>query len=201
MPTEIEYFLAPQSPWTYLGHARFAALAAKAVAAGARLQIKPMDLGQIFPVSGGLPLPQRAPQRQAYRLVELARFAKALGLPLNLHPKFFPVPADDAARLIITVAAADGTHQAIDLAGRVLAAVWAQERNINSDETLAKLLVEAGLSAARWAESRADDVQQLYAAHTRRAIDIGIFGAPSYVIDGEIFWGQDRLDFVARRLA
>ncbi len=201
MPIEIEYFLAPQSPWTYLGHARFAALTAKAVAAGARLQVKPMDLGQIFPVSGGLPLPKRAPQRQAYRLVELARFATALGLPLNLHPKFFPVPGDDAARLIIAVNAADGAEKAVELAGRVLAAVWVQERNINSAETLTELLAEADLSVARWAESKADDVQQLYAAHTQRAIDIGIFGAPSYVIDGEIFWGQDRLDFVARRLA
>ena len=64
MSTVIDYYFAPQSPWTYLGHARFAELAARY---GATVRIKPMDLGQVFPVSGGLPLGKRAPQRQAYR--------------------------------------------------------------------------------------------------------------------------------------
>ena len=94
MPTTVDYYLAPQSPWTYLGHERFARIAA---AAGATARVLPIDLGKVFPVSGGLPLGQRAPQRQAYRLVELARFRAALGLPLNLKPKYFPVPGDPAA--------------------------------------------------------------------------------------------------------
>jgi 2-hydroxychromene-2-carboxylate isomerase len=163
--------------------------------------VRPMDLGgQVCPVSGGLPLAKRAPQRQAYRLVELARFSKWLDLPLNLRPLYFPVPGDDAARLIMAVQRADGADAAMRLTGCVLAAVWAEERNIADAGTLAALLVESSLPAARLEEARTPAVQAEYEAHTRAAIDAGVFGAPSYVIEGEIFWGQDRLDFVERRL-
>ncbi len=197
MPATIDYFLAPQSPWTYLGHARFVELARRA---GARVNVKPMDLGRIFPISGGLPLAKRAPQRQAYRLLELQRFRDHLQLPLNLHPKFFPVAGDDAARLIIAVDQADGGAAALDLAGRVLAACWAQERDIASAATLAELLAEASLPAARLDAARAPEVQARYDANTQEAIAANVFGSPSYVVDGELFWGQDRLDFVARKL-
>ncbi|RYF80146.1 MAG: 2-hydroxychromene-2-carboxylate isomerase, partial [Comamonadaceae bacterium] len=127
MPSTVDYFFAPHSPWTYLGHGRFVAMAD---AAQATVRLKPMDLGQVFPVSGGLPLSKRAPQRQAYRLVELARFARHLGLPLNLQPRFFPVQGDDAARLVLAIEDAHGAAPALQFAGRVMAAVWAQERNI-----------------------------------------------------------------------
>lgn len=198
MPITVDYYFAPQSPWTYLGHARFAGLAARH---GATVRVKPVDFGAIFPVSGGLPLPKRAPQRQAYRLVELKRFSDHLGLPLNLQPQFFPVAADPAAKLIQAVDAADGTAAAMDLSHRVFRACWVQQRDIASEATLAELLAEAGLAAARLDASKGDAIAQRYAACTQEAIAAGVFGAPSYVIDGEIFWGQDRLDFVERRLA
>lgn len=197
MTTTIDYYLAPQSPWTYLGHERLARIAA---AAGAAIRVLPMDLGKVFPVSGGLPLPQRAPQRQAYRLAELARFRDALGLPLNIKPKHFPVPGDDAARLIIAVDRADGSEAAMRLAGAVMAAVWTQERHIADAATLAELLAECALPAERLEASRSPEVQAQYERNTQQAIDAGVFGSPSYVIEGEIFWGQDRLDFVERRL-
>ena len=199
MAVNIDYYFAPQSPWTYLGHERFRRIAA---AAGATVRVLPVDLGgKVFPVSGGLPLGQRAPQRQAYRLVELRRFSDWLGLPLNLKPRHFPVPGDDAARLIIAVDQADGADAAMQLAGRVLAAVWVQERDIASAVTLTELLAECGLPAERLAAANAPQVQARYEQCTQQAIAAGVFGAPSYVIDGEIFWGQDRLDFVERRLA
>lgn len=197
MPTSIDYYLAPQSPWTYLGHQRLVQMAA---AAGATVRVLPADFGKIFAASGGLPLGQRAPQRQAYRLVELARWRDHLGLPLHVKPKFFPVPGDDAARLIIAVDRADGAAAALDLAGRVLAAVWAQERDISSSATRLELLAEAGLRADRAEQALAPEVQAAYERNTQQAIDQAVFGAPSYVIDGEIYWGQDRLDFVQRRL-
>lgn len=197
MSKSINYYLVPQSPWAYMGHARFVSMAQKH---GATVRVLPMDLGQVFPVSGGLPLGKRAPQRQAYRLVELARFRDALGLPLHVQPQFFPVAGDAAARLIIAVGQQDGTAAALDITGRVLAAVWAQQRDIANQLTLAELLAEAGLPAARLAQSGDADVQAVYARNTQAAIDGGIFGAPSFVIDGELFWGQDRLDFVERKL-
>jgi 2-hydroxychromene-2-carboxylate isomerase len=193
----VDYYFAPQSPWTYLGHARFAAIAAQA---NATVRVYPVDLGRVFPVSGGLPLPKRAPQRQAYRLVELKRFSEYLKMPMNVQPKFFPVSGDDAAKLIIAVDMHDGAESSMRIAGAVLAACWAQERNIASEATLAELLMEQGLSPARLEQSHSQAVQQRYDADTQRAIELGVFGAPSYVIEGEMFWGQDRLDFIERRL-
>ncbi len=136
MSLVIDYYLSPQSPWSYLGHARLLAIAD---AAGARVDPWPIDLGQVFPVSGGVPLARRAPQRQAYRLV-------------------------------------DATD-------------------------LATMLTAARLPAERLPESDSAAVLQRTAAATQRAIDTGVFGAPSYVVDGENFWGQDRLNFLQQRLA
>ncbi len=197
MRRTVDYFFATMSPWAYLGHERFVRIAQ---ATGAEVRVRPMDLGKIFPLSGGLPLAKRAPQRQAYRLVELRRFSDWLKLPLTLQPKFFPVAGDPSARLVSVVAEHDGTEAALRLSGAVLAAVWAQERDIADADTLATLLRETGLDAARLAQSQDAAAQALADAHTQAAMDAGVFGAPSYVIDGELFWGQDRLDFVERRL-
>jgi 2-hydroxychromene-2-carboxylate isomerase len=193
----IDYYFTPQSPWTYLGHARFAALAKST---GATVRVRPVDLGAVFPVSGGLPLGKRAPQRQAYRLVELARFSRQLDIPLNPTPKFFPVAADDAAKLIIAVDLHDGTDAAMKLCGAVFAAVWVQERNIADPKVLEALVGECALSAKRCEQSQSQTVQERYEDYTQQAIEAKVFGAPSYVIGGEIFWGQDRLDFVERAL-
>ncbi len=198
MEKTVDYYFAPQSPWAYLGHERFADMAK---AAGATVRVLPVDLGgKVFPISGGLPLAKRAPQRQAYRLLELKRFSEYLHAPLNVQPKYFPVAGDDAARLIIAVDMHDGTQAALRISGAILAAVWAQERNIADAKVLAGLLAEGGLGAQRLEQSYSQAVQERYEAYTQQAIDAGVFGAPSYVIDGEIFWGQDRLDFVERKL-
>jgi carboxymethylenebutenolidase len=199
MGRTVDYYFAPQSPWAYLGHQRFADIARQA---GASIRVMPIDLGgKVFPISGGLPLGQRAPQRQAYRLVELQRFSQHLGAPLQLKPKYFPVSGDDAARLIIAADLAQGADAAMAVAGTVLSACWAQERNIADEKVLAELLAEQGLPAALLEKSHSQAVQERYDAYTQAAIDAGVFGAPSYVIEGEIFWGQDRLDFVERALA
>ncbi len=197
LSTPIDYYFTPQSPWTYLGHQRFVQMAEQAVAS---VRVLPVDFGKIFPLSGGLPLGQRAPQRQTYRLVELKRFSEHLQLPLNRHPQYFPVAGDSAARLITAVDQQDGSTAAMTLAGAIFRAVWAQERNIADDKTLADILQEGGLNAERLEQSRSPAVQERYEANTAQAIAAGVFGAPSYVIDGEIFWGQDRLDFVERKL-
>ena len=197
MSRTVDYYFTPQSPWTYLGHARFAAIAE---AAGATVRVRPVDFGAVFPVSGGLPLGKRAPQRQAYRLVELARFSQHLGLPLIPKPKFFPVSGDDAARLIIAVDQHDGVVAAMKMCATLFAAVWVHERNIADPKHLEAMVAECGLPAQRIEQSQSQAVQERYEQYTQEAIDAGVFGAPSYVIDGEIFWGQDRLDFVAAAL-
>ena len=198
MSRVIDYFLAPHSPWTYLGHERFVAIAREA---GATVRPIPIDLLKLFSVSGGLPLSQRPAQRQAYRLLELRRFSRHLGMPMHVEPTFFPVVPHAAARLIIAVDEADGAEAALRLTGALLRAVWEQQRDIADAATLTAILGEQSLPAERLARSAADDIGARYDANTQRAIDASLFGAPSYVIDGELFWGQDRLDFVQRALA
>ena len=197
MTKTVDYYLAPMSPWTYLGHQRFVQIAK---AAGAKVRVMPMDLGKVFPVSGGLPLGKRAPQRLAYRLVELTRFSESLHLPLNLNPKFFPVAGDPSAKLIIAVAMHHGTDAALAITGAVLAAVWHEERDIADTATLAALLSEHQLDAACLELSNTPEVQARYDSYTQSAIENQVFGAPTYLIDGDMFWGQDRLDFVAQKL-
>lgn len=198
MSKTVDYYFSPISPWTYLGHPRLAAMLKKY---GAQVNLKPMDLGKIFPVSGGLPLPQRAPQRQAYRLMELARWRDYLKMPLTMKPKFFPAPGDLASCCIIA-ASKQSTDAGMGLTFAMLRGVWEQERNIGEAETLQAMANEQGLNGASLiAQAQSDAIKATYAGYTQEAMDRQVFGAPSYVIDGEIFWGQDRLDFVDRKLA
>jgi len=202
MAKHVDYYFAPHSPWTYLGHLRFWDIARKT---GTKIRVLPVDLGQVFPVSGGLPLSKRAPQRQAYRLVELKRFSDWLHAPMNLTPKYFPVNPDDAARLVIAVDMQDGSDAAMALADTLLRAVWVKDLNIADEAVLAAALAERELPAARLESAHSQAVQERYEADSQAAIEAGVFGAPSYVVvddaaPSEIFWGQDRLDFLERRL-
>lgn len=199
MSKQCDYYFAPQSPFVYLGHARFVALTRKY---GVPVEIKPCDLGKVFNVSGGLPLAKRPPQRQAYRLVELQRWSKFLQVPLNLQPKFFPVSGDPAAKLILATRIAHGVDAALDLAGTVMRAVWAEDRNIADPATLAAIATECGRDGtALLKSSDTDAIQAEYDRCTSDAIAASVFGSPWYVVDGEGFWGQDRLDFVERAFA
>ncbi len=195
----IDYYASLNSPWTHLGAARIEALAAQH---GATLRIYPVDFGTIFAGSGGLPLPKRSPQRQAYRLQELARWRDALGIPIQIHPKHFPHNELPAAACVIAVRETIGDAPAVRLAHRVLKALWEEDKDPAEPATLAALIADIGLDAPKvmalgadpqWLERRKAD--------TEAALARGAFGAPFYIIGDDMFWGQDRLDFVARRLA
>ena len=197
MAKVIDYFFTPISPWTYLGHDRFVALAKQA---GAEVRIRPVDYGRIFPASGGLPLAKRPPQRQAYRLEELKRWRGFLRLPLNLQPGYFPVRDEMASRTII--AADQAGQDALALAGAILRACWAEEKNVADGATLAAIADGCGLDGGPLVKTaETDAIKAVWNRYTEEAIASGVFGAPTYVIDGELFWGQDRLNFVERALA
>ena len=191
-----EYYFSPVSPYTYLGHAAFVALAK---AHHVQIVLKPFDLGRVFSVSGGLPLAQRPVQRQNYRLVELQRWSEFRRIPLNLHPKFFPVAADPACRLLVAAQLAHGTERTQPLIAAITRAVWADEMNIADEATLIGLAQALGLDGA--ALMKAADgagAQTTVTQHTDDAIAVGVFGSPWYVYDGASYWGQDRPDFLER---
>ncbi|MYE58389.1 MAG: 2-hydroxychromene-2-carboxylate isomerase [Alphaproteobacteria bacterium] len=198
MPDEhLSYYFTMASPWTWLGHDEAMALCRQH---GVAVDILPVDLADVFSISGGLPLPQRAPQRRAYRLVELQRWRARRGADLNLHPKHFPAPADKAN--CMAVAAVMGGLDAAALARALMRGVWAEDRNIGDDGDLVAIADGAGFDGAGLlAEAGSAAVQDRYRAQTEQAKAAGVFGAPTYVWRGEPFWGQDRLDFLARALA
>ena len=195
----VDYYLSLNSPWAYLGSKRFEVIAKKY---NADVTIWPVDFGSVFAVSGGLPLPKRAPQRQAYRMMELKRWRDHLGVKITLEPKYFPSNEVPAAQCVIALREQGRMADAIKLAHAVLNGVWAEEKNSGDPEMLKAIIASCGLDAD--AVMKAGNTPEMAAkreAYTKAAIDKGVFGAPSFLIDGELFWGQDRLDFVERKLA
>lgn len=196
MGADIDVYVSLISPWTWMGHARLVAIAGTA---GRRIVIHPVNGGTLFERTGGLPLARRSAQRQAYRMQELKRWRRRLEMPLVLEPKYFP--ADETAAAHLVIAAREAGADAVDLAGRFLRGVWEQERNIADPATVDMIVAEAGLVAAelRAAAERIDAVA-MRTRETETAIARGVFGMPTVVIGEDLFWGQDRLDFVAEAL-
>ena len=193
----VDYYFSLNSPWTYMGHRRLVDLAEHH---GLSIRVHPVDFsGTIFPATGGLPLGKRSPQRQAYRLVELERWRKELGVALNMHPSFWPADETLAARMVL--AARESGVGAVKFAGALMRAVWAEERNIADRDTLLAIAGECDLDGeALIAAAEKDEMTELRASESRQAIDRGVFGAPTYIYDGQPFWGQDRLDLLERAI-
>lgn len=197
MPKIVDYYVCLISPWTYLGDQRLNAIAETH---SVRINLKPMNLGKVFPETGGLPLAKRAPARQAYRLQELERWRRFRDRPLNIRPKYFPANEWPAAGMVIAAKA-----QGLDcgrLASALLRAVWAEDRDIADTGTLTAIADECGLDGAKLLEAaeRPQTAEQ-WDAYSAEALAAGVFGAPAYVFGDQLFWGQDRLDFLERALA
>ena len=191
----IDYYFTCPSPWSYLGHDRFMALA---MDSGLEVRFHPVEFGVVFAVSGGLPLPKRAPQRQRYRLFELQRWRQRLSLPLTRHPKYFPTDASPSARAVLAAA-----HMGLDVgafAGALMRACWVEDRDIADAATLKAVADDVGGVGGDGAAIIAKaEMPQIYAqaeAETDAAVKTQVFGAPSWIYRGELFWGQDRLNFL-----
>ena len=198
MPDKIvDYYFTVTSPWSYLGHAPFLALAAKH---GWDVAFKPVDFGQIFPQSGGLPLPKRPYQRRRYRMFELQRWRDYRGADLNLRPKHFPTDAGSGARMIL--AAVEQGLDAGALTGAIMRACWAEERDVGDTGTLIQTADGLGMDGKALSQAAESDAGKARAqALTEAAMAANVFGAPTYVVNGEPFWGQDRLELVERALS
>lgn len=198
MAVTIDYYMTLTSPWTYLGSALFAEIAARN---GATINIKPCKFGPIFEQTGGLPLPKRSPQRRAYRMMELKRWREVRNIPINLEPRHFPCDDVEATRLVIAakLQGKDAHRLSLELAR----ALWEREETLADPVAISLAAERAGLDAAELragAPSNAE-LDALHEKYTEEALTAGVFGAPSYVLpSGEIFWGQDRLELLERAL-
>lgn len=189
----IDYYATALSPWAYLGHAAFLEVAAKHEAT---VTLKPISLQRVFPETGGVPIGQRHPARLAMRMVELQRWRDRRGVPLNLEPKHFPTNPARADRMAIA-ASEDDQNTALHLMHAFLAAVWAHDQDLTDDAVLLACAAQCGLDgAALLARAEIPDIEARYEANCRDAVSAGVVGSPAYVLNGEAFWGQDRIDLL-----
>lgn len=201
---DLHCYYSLSSPWAYLAGPQLQDIVRRH---RARLLLKPYDFQAVVPRTGGVPIRTRPGPRRAYHEVELARWSEYLGLPLVLKPRYYPqqIPADPDWNKYagwMVIAAQDRGLDAFPLSHAILRAVWAEERDIASPEVRRQIADENGYDGASLlAAEKSARVQELYRTYSDEALALGVFGAPSFVLDGVIYWGQDRLDFVDRALA
>ncbi len=199
---DLHCYYSLSSPWAYFAHPRLQEIVRRH---NARLWLKPYDFQAVVPKTGGVPLRTRPAPRRRYHELELDRWRQYLGMPLNLRPRHYPEAVTDpdwnkyAGWMVI--AAQDQKLDVAPLSFALLRALWAEERDISLPEVRQTVADELGLQGARLvALEGSERVQSLYRTYTAEALQLGVFGAPTFVVGGELYWGQDRLDFVDRAL-
>ena len=192
---KIEYYMSHGSPWTFLGHKRINKIASEN---NCELILMPVNYGEVFPATGGLPVNKRPVQRQKYRLQELARWSEFLKVKLNIEPKFFPSRSLLPSLAIISAKMLK-YENVMDIAYRIMEALWVKELDIDDEETLKSIISKLIPTAEELIDfSKQEKVSNEIKKNTEKALKSSVFGAPTYIIDEEVFWGQDRLDFVER---
>jgi len=194
---KIEYYYSVASPYAFLGISKFQELVKKY---SLEVEEKPFDLvGTVFPATGGVPIPQRDPSRQAYRLLEIERHGKKLNISINKQPKFFPPTDPHKAALFAIASIKNGLS--LDFGKAVLTKLWSDEQDISSDLTLETICKELGLAFVDLKKDADNEAaKSIYLLNSKEAISKGVFGAPSFIMDNDLFWGQDRLDFLEDKI-
>lgn len=186
---QITYFLALQSPYVYLAGRRPWEIAARH---GAELVLKPLDVAQLFPRMGGKVREDRHPARNDYASQDRERQARKLGLPLLEAPPYRTANPAPAAYALIAAQKVGGG----DLAAYVQAisrAIWVEGRDFSDDAVIAEALAGAGFDP-KVADRGLLMAAETYAANLEEAVSEGVFGVPFFVVGGQKFWGQDRLE-------
>jgi 2-hydroxychromene-2-carboxylate isomerase len=191
----IEYFYSAHSAYAYLGAWRLAEIAAQS---GWRVAHRPVDLNPVIAATSGDAFGSRSPAHRDYFFGrDMFRWAEYRGLPMIRHR---PTHHDNPLALPNGVIIAAGTDADV-MSRSILQAHWRDDADIADPATLGQLADDAGLDgAALLAAARGEAVQAQHALNTREAIRRSVFGSPTYVVRGDMFYGQDRLDLVARAI-
>ncbi len=194
---QIIYFYSAASPWSYLGAQRLYKIAKDY---SAEIIEKPIDLiDKVFPATGGVVMPKRHPARLAYRLVELKRWSEYLNIKLNLTPKFFPVKDPHLPSLFCI--ASNEMGKKLDFSFKMFEHLWAKENDIASLDTLKIIAEDLKLNFSELHKlALSDKIKNIYEKNTKEAIALNVFGVPTYFYKNQMFWGQDRLDFLEKAL-
>ena len=190
---KVEYYYSIASPFSYLALERFLSLVKKY---NLEIDEKPVDLvGEIFSNTGGLPVPKRHPSRQKYRLIEIDRIAKKFNVKINKQPKFFP-PSDLHLPSKFVIAACKKGDK-LRFGKMCLEYIWSLEKDISDYKILKEICDKLNLNFEDMKNlALSDEIDLKYKKNSKDAIDQNVFGAPSYVFENEIFWGQDRLEYL-----
>ena len=196
MPRQVDYYFSLQSPWAYIGHALFREVAATY---GLKVNHKPVLLLDLFSETGGLPLAKRHPVRQRYRMIELQRWREKRGLNFHLRPAHTPFNGRLADGVVL--AAIEAGHDPDPLLRRAFAAAWEDQLNLADADVLVRLADDSSLPGTALVErSASEDISATYEKNRQDALAVDVFGSPAYVLDGEAFWGQDRIELLADAL-
>ncbi|MBY0381233.1 MAG: 2-hydroxychromene-2-carboxylate isomerase [Xanthobacteraceae bacterium] len=188
----IDYYFSFQSPWAYIGQQAFHDVAR---AHGAKVIYRPFALLNLFSETGGLPLAKRHPLRQRYRAIEMQRWRDKRGLNFHLKPQHWPFNPRLSDGVAIAILQSGQSPEAFT--DNVFRGIWEQQLDLADPATVAELADRAGFPGAMLVEqSGSADVEAAYEHNRQDAIAHGVFGSPAYVLDGEVFWGQDRIDLL-----
>jgi 2-hydroxychromene-2-carboxylate isomerase len=196
MPRQVDYYFSLSSPWAYIGHALFREVVSTY---GLRVNHKPVLLFDLFSETGGLPLAKRHPVRQRYRMLELQRWREKRGLNFHLRPAHVPFNGRLADGVVL--AAIEAGHDPGAFLRRAFPAVWEDQLNLADADVLVRLADDSGLPGKALVErSASEDISATYEQNRQDALAVDVFGSPAYVLDGEAFWGQDRIELLADAL-
>jgi len=196
MPRQVDYYFSFQSPWAYIGYQPFREVVSTY---GLNVNYRPVLLVDLFAETGGLPLPKRHPVRQRYRMAELQRWRDRRGLNFHLQPANWPFNARLADGVVI--AAIEAGRDPDPFLLRAFAAVWEDQLDLADPATLVKMADDSGLPGKQLVErSGSDEIGAAYEQNRQDALAADVFGSPSHVLDGEVFWGQDRIELLADAL-
>lgn len=191
----VEFFFDFGSPTSYLAWTQLPGICASA---GAQLVYRPMLLGGVFQATGNAS-PVTVPAKGKYMLIDMARFARRYGVPLTFNPHF-PINTLPLMRAAVGMQAAM-PDRFVDFVTTVYRAMWIEALNMGDPAVAAEVLEREGFDARAVLALAADPaVKEALKANTEEAVRRGAFGAPTMFVGDQMFFGQDRLDFVAAAL-
>ncbi len=197
MPTPIEFWFDFSSPYSYLASEKIDELAARH---GRKVDYKPTLLGVIFRTTGGVPLTELVPPKASYFIHDFERSARFAGVPFR-QPSRFPIPTVGAARALLWLQQQD-EEMAVRFLHAAFRAYFSQDRSLAEPEVLGTLATEVGADPVALARGMQEPaVKDKLKALVDESIARGVFGAPTIFVDGEMFWGNDRLPQIERWLA
>ncbi|MBM3597529.1 MAG: 2-hydroxychromene-2-carboxylate isomerase [Alphaproteobacteria bacterium] len=193
----IDYFYSTRSAFAYLGAARFTALARRF---GRRIVHKPVNLAAVLAGTGGQQFGDRPQARRDYFFGrEIERWGEFLDIPVRVEPKHHF--GDRAAPSGYVIAAQRLGADVDALSQAILAALWRDDRDIGNLDELDRVAAEAGIDPQPIRSiALSAEIQAEFAANDAEAIRLNVFGSPTYIVDGDPFYGQDRLALVERAL-